>query len=386
MANINQNGISTTTLSEYKTEIENIFKTVFGNNFSVEPETSQGQLIGQLALAFSQTDNSIIDMFNGTDIYSATGIQIDYISSDLGIYRKPQVNSEAICTITGVVGTVLPVGALAEDTLGNKYKLKSQITIPIGNTTSGVFVCQTSGSVAIPANSVNKIVDVIQGWETINNPLPGITGRSEESDTELRKRYISSVSKNSVSQLASIKACLTGVQDVTQAEVVQNDEDTPATIKGLILPAHSITSIVLGGTDNDIIECLGKKKPVGIKTNGDISGQYIDPEYYTNLTVKFYRATPIDIEINLTIKTDAIFPSNGLDQLKDNLIDHIANSLIGKNVIYSRLYTPINKVQGHEVLALTIAKLGNTLFPQDIVINLNEIAILSKDNITIAVV
>lgn len=386
MANINQNGISTTTLSEYKTEIENIFKTAFGNTFSVEPETAQGQLIGLLALAYSQSDNSIIDMFNGTDIYSATSIQIDYICSNLGIFRKAAVNSEAICTITGVFGTVLPAGTLAEDKSGNKYKLKTQVTIPVTNTTTGVFVCQTTGSVVITANSINKIIDVIQGWETVNNPLAGITGYPEESDTELRKRYINSVSLNSVSQLASIKACLRAINDVKQAEVVQNDEDTPATIKGLTLPAHSITSIILGGTDNDIVTCLGQKKPVGIKTNGDISGTYIDPAYYTNLTVKFYRAALVDIEIHLSIETDSSFPSDGIEQLEDNIAGYIENALIGKNVIYSRLYTPINNVQGHEVTSLTINKVGDTPMAQDIDINLNEIASLIKDNIFITVV
>jgi uncharacterized phage protein gp47/JayE len=386
MASINQNGISTTTLSEYKTQIETIFTNVFGSSFSVDPETAQGQLIGLLALAFEQSDNSIIDMFNGTDIYSATGIQIDYIASNLGIFRKAAVNSEVICEVTGVSGVVLPVGALAEDISGNKYKLKEQVTIPPTNSTTGVFVCQTEGAVSIPANTVTKITEVIQGWETINNSTAGIVGRSEESDSELKKRYISSVSNNSVSQLASIKSCLSSIEDVKQVEVVQNDEDIPVIVKGLSLPAHSITPVVLGGSDQDIITCIGQKKPVGIKTNGDISGQYLDPSYYTSLTVKFYRALLTDIEIQMSIETDLTFPSNGLDQIKDNLVAYIENAKIGKNVIYSRLLTPINQVLGFEVTSLLVGKLGDTLAQQDITINLNEVAILNKDNINITVV
>ena len=386
MASINQNGISTTTLSEYKTQIETIFTNVFGSSFSVDSETAQGQLIGLLALAFEQSDNSIIDMFNGTDIYSATGIQIDYIVSNLGIFRKAAVNSEVICEVTGVSGVVLPVGALAEDISGNKYKLKEQVTIPVTNSTTGIFICQTEGAISIPVNTVTKITEVIQGWETINNSTAGIIGRSEESDSELRKRYISSVSKNSVSQLASIKSHLSSIEDVKQVEVVQNDEDIPVTVKGLSLPAHSITSIVLGGSDQDIITRIGQKKPVGIKTNGDISGQYLDPSYYTSLTVKFYRALLTDIEIQISIETDLTFPSDGLDQIKDNLVAYIENAQIGKNVIYSRLLTPINQVLGFEVTSFVIGKLGGTLAQQDISINLNEVAILNKDNINITVV
>lgn len=398
MAKINQDGISTTPLTEYKTEIENVFISAFGSNFNVDPETAQGQMIGLLAFAFSQSDNSVIDMFNGTDIYSAIGIQIDYIASNLGIYRKPAANSEVLCTLTGVTGTILPVGATAEDAAGNKYKLKSQVIIPVSNTIDAIFVCQTAGSVIIHPNMVNKIIDVIQGWERINNANAGITGYSEETDAQLRKRYIESVTINSVSQLSSIKSCISLIQDVKQVEVVQNDQDIAQTIKGLSLPAHSITSIVLGGSDQDIIDCIGKKKPVGIKTNGDISGTYVDPAYHTTLPVKFYRATPVETEINMTIKTYPSFPSNGLDQLKDNIVAYfngtfqivqgvsIEGMLIGKNVLYSRLLTPINQVIAHEVTSLLIGRLGQTLLQQDIDINLNEIAVIDKANINITVV
>ena len=398
MAKINQDGISTTTLAEYKTAIENVFISAFGSNFNIDPETAQGQMIGLLALAFSQSDNSVIDMFNGTDIYSALGIQIDYIASNLGIYRKPAVNSEVLCTLTGVPGAIVPTGATVEDAIGNKYKLKSQIVIPVSNTIDAIFVCQTAGPVIIHPNTVNKIVNVIQGWETVNNANAGITGYSEETDAQLRKRYIESVAINSVSQLSSIKSCISSIQDVKQVEVVQNDQDIAQTIKGLSLPAHSITSIVLGGSDQDIIDCIGKKKPVGIKTNGDISGTYVDPAYYTTLLIEFYRAAPVETEINMTIKTDSSFPSNGLDQLKDNIVAYfngtfqiaqgasIQGMLIGKNVLYSRLLTPINQVIGHEVSSLLIGRLGQTLSQQDININLNEIAVIDRTNITITVV
>jgi uncharacterized phage protein gp47/JayE len=398
MAEINQDGISTTSLSTYKVDIENIFKSALGDNFNIDPETAQGQIIGELALAFTQSDNSIIDMFNGTDIYSTIGIQIDYLASNLGLYRKAAVNSEAICTLTGVVGTVIPAGALAEDINGNKYSLSSDVTIPVGNSITGIFICQTAGSIVIQANTINKIVDVIQGWETINNADVGITGYAQETDPELRKRYIDSVAINSVSQLSSIKSCLAFVQDVKQVEVVQNDEDTEQVIKGLTLPAHSITTVVLGGNDTDIVECIGKKKPVGIKTHGDISGIYTDAAYYTTLPVKFYRAIEVETLIEMSIKTDLNFPSDGLDQLKNNIVAYFNGTFtvtpgynldgmkIGKDVIYSRLLTPINQVVGHEVTLLTIGRLGGTLAVSDININLNEIAIIDSSNINITVV
>ena len=87
MAKIQAAGIESTPLTDYKQAIEALFTNAFGADFNLDPETAQGQMIGQLAFTLTQIDNAMVDMFNATDIYSATGKQIDYIASNLGIYR-----------------------------------------------------------------------------------------------------------------------------------------------------------------------------------------------------------------------------------------------------------------------------------------------------------
>ena len=398
MAAINANGISTTTLSEYKTQIETLFKSAFGNDFSVDAETAQGQLIGQLALAFSETDSSIIDMFNGTDIYSAIGIQIDYLASNLRIERKAAQNSEAVCTLTGVGNTLILAGATAEDTNGLKYKLKEPVTISPQGIVSGIFVCQTDGAIVINANTITKIMDVVVGWETISNPSNGVTGYLEESNSALIIRYVDSVAKNSVSQLSSLTSAITAIADVKLAVVVQNDEDIPVDNKGITLLNNSMAAVVFGGDSQDIINAIGKKKPLGIKTNGDVVGQYVDEYSFLPLQIKFYRAAGVPIEIQLSLKVDSNFPSNGISEIKDNLVSYFEGTFsvtpgfykegmkIGKNVIYSRLFTPINQVVGHELAMFTIGKLGRMLATNDVTIKLNELATLVAQNININVI
>lgn len=87
MAKIKEKGIESTPLKDYKQAIEALFTNAFGADFNLDPETAQGQMIGQLAFTLTQIDNAMVDMFNATDIYSATSKQIDYIASNLGIYR-----------------------------------------------------------------------------------------------------------------------------------------------------------------------------------------------------------------------------------------------------------------------------------------------------------
>ena len=51
----------------------------------------------------------------------------------------------------------------------------------------------------------------------------------------------------------------------------------------------------------------------------------------------------------MTLTTNTNFPVDGIDQIKKNLINHIQALRIGEDVVFSRLYTPINSVAGHQV-------------------------------------
>lgn len=396
MAEINNNGIESTQLSEYVADINEIFTKVFGDSFNTDPETRQGQLIGFLAQALETSDNSIIDMFNGTVIYTASGLQIDYLASNLDIFRKGAVNTEVNVVLSGVNGTIIPAGTLAEDTSGNKFTLKEEVTISSG-TANGIMVAQDEGEITVLAGTLTKIIDVIAGWETINNPTDGITGTPTETDTQFRNRYLDSVKTNSISQIGSIKANLLEIEDVQDAIVVQNDEDDPVVIDNVSINGHTIACVLFGGSDQDIIDAIGIKKPVVVPTQGNISGFYTDSSYYTNLAINFYRASQVDIEIELNITTNSNFPSDGINQIKQNIVDYFNGTFevspgyqtggygIADDVIYSRLYTPINQVIGHEVNSYLLGRLGDTLVAADTIIDLTEIATIDSTNINITV-
>lgn len=397
MAEITQTGINSTQLSEYITQINDIFTNVFGSNFNTDPETSQGQLIGFLAQAFEVSDNSIIDMFNATLILTAMGQQIDYLASNLEIFRKDAINTEVVVDLTGVNGTIIPAGSLSQDTAGNKFELKDEVTIS-GGSISGIMVAQEAGSIFVGSGTLTKIISAIVGWETINNPTDGITGTPAETDTQFRQRYLETVKINSISQVASIKGKLLEVADIQDALVIQNDEDDPVIIDNVSINGHTIACVALGGSDQDIIDAIGVKKPVGIPTQGDITGTYTDPAYYTDLTINFYRAVPLEIEIQLQLKTFSNFPSDGVAQIRQNIVDYFAGTFevspgfqtggygIADNVIYSRLFTPINQVAGHEVQSYLLGPKGGTLIVGDTDIDLTEIATILTTDIQITVV
>ena len=393
MAQIQAKGIESTTLSDYKSEVEKVFTDALGGNLNLDPETPQGQIIGSLAYTLSLVDNSIIDMFNATDIYSAIDSQIDTIASNLHLYRKPDIHTQVNCTLTGTPNVTVPSGVLAEDSNGVKFKLKTAVTLGSNGEGIGLFVANNPGAIAVPANTLNKITEVSPGWETINNPDPGIVGQAKESDTQFRERYLHSVAVNSTSQRSSLYGRLRQVQNNIAALVVQNDNYETDTTVTPNIPANSITCVVHGGDDQDIANAIGKVKPIGIPTNGDVMIPFLDPDYsypeQKPLDIKFYRAATVAIKIQLTITRDPNFPSTGLQDIRTNLLHYINGSAdepgkqISEPVRYSRLYSPINKVPGHKVDSLLIGRIDQEAQAQDILMTLIEIATLAEDNITI---
>ena len=76
-----------------------------------------------------------------------------------------------------------------------------------------------------------------------------------------------------------------------------------------------------------------------------------------------------------------MFPTDGLLRIQNALIDYVSNLNVGEDVVWSKLFTPINTVNGQSVNSLLIGKLGETLGTQSIVIEHNQLASLSFENI-----
>lgn len=381
MANVTDQGISNTLLSAYKEKLESIFIDAFGKGFNVDPETAQGQLIGQLALMFSEIDSHAIEMFNATDIYNAVGKQIDYIASNIGITRKEAIKSQVEAELTGKTGVTIPQGALAEDKYGNVFVLQNSATFVAGKAT-GTFIAEKSGNIRALAGTLTKIKYSLAGWDSINNKADGIPGRAAETDAEFRTRYLQSVHIKSSGKQTSIYSRLMQTDGVVDALVVYNDKDVADTKTTPNIPPHSISCVVYGGDENAIVEAIAQTKPIGISLNGNVIQSYSVSSAQT-IDVKFYRPTQVNIHVKLKIKYTKDFPSDGEEQVKQNLVNFFNGFKINESVSYSRVYMPINAVAGHQVESLTIGKTSNAMATQNIPINLTEIARLNYNNIEI---
>lgn len=244
----------------------------------------------------------------------------------------------------------------------------------------GSLTAVNAGPVEGEANTITSIQTPKTGWDAVTNPTAVVTGENVETDEELRERFRVSKYVRATNILEALYSDLIGLSTVTEVQIYENDTDVTDS-NGV--PAHSFLPIILGGDPIDIAQSIWENKPLGIRSYGNTTQTIFDSQGFPH-EIGFERPNPVDIYIRMDLTTDPNYPQNGDDLIKSNLASYFSSNFgIGDDVVYSRLYTPINSVPGHQVNTLEVSTNGVTWTMANIVVAFNAIATLESANILI---
>jgi len=128
---------------------------------------------------------------------------------------------------------------------------------------------------------------------------------------------------------------------------------------------------------------------MGIKSQGNTIIPITDTQGFLH-NIGFERPTPVVVYISMTLSLNPEapiqFPSDGADQIRAAIQTYASENFgVGKDVAFSRLYTPINSVPGFFVDSLFIGTSPSPLGTNNIPINFSEISSFESVNITIMV-
>jgi hypothetical protein len=247
----------------------------------------------------------------------------------------------------------------------------------------GIVVDDTVGPYPQEALAIDTISVPISGWDSVMNPVAATTGRLTETDEELRERFRNSKFFQSQNIIEGILDALRNVAGVSDVTVYENDTGV---VDSLGVPAHSFLPIVLGGLPSDIAQAIWENKPTGIPSVGDTTVQIADSQGFLH-SVSYKQPTEVPIYIEMTISSLGTMPGDADAQIKQKLVDYSdTNQFIGDDVIYSRLYTPINSVPGFTVNSLTIGTAPSPTGMSNITIGYDQVGVISADNIIVTVV
>lgn len=382
--------------SDILTGVQTDYNEAFGGNLNPSLETPQGQLASSTAAIIAACNAALAELVNQVNPDTNDGIYQDAIARIYFLERSPGVPTNVACVCTGAFGTVIPVGAEAQDTSGNRYVCTDGGTIPVSGNITLNFANVLDGPTPCPANTLTTIYRAIPGWDTIDNPLAGVIGRFVESRAEFEFRRENSVALNAHGSKEAIYAAVFDVEDVLDVFVTENVTDNPVNVGPTNYPvaAHSVYVAVVGGASADIAEAIYTKKDLGCNMNGNTTVVVADESYsfpQPTYNITFNRPTPLPILFEVQIAANAFLPSDIEDLVKQAIIasfaglDGSVRIRIGGLILASKFYAPVSAIGPQiSILSILIGTVTPTL--TNVTAGIDQAPTVSDADITVTIV
>lgn len=376
MAGLTNEGFVPLTLDEIRTHITTRLEA-FSAGFDLSPETLDGQQVEITSFLLSQAYSQLNLLYKSHSPSDGTGAALRNIGLISGVPYGAATRSAAYVQLEGVAGTQVPERSRVSDADGNIFVTQFAATIP----SSVQVVALVSGPIATPIGTIVNVEDSITGWTGVSQTQTGTTGDAPQSEVAYRNTRTKTVLRNAVGVADVVKARLEeiGVEQVNvlnNDQLVSNADGTPAqTVHVTIGELTSISDAIIGET---ILKAVG----VGCPTHGATTVTVQDSQGHDH-EVKFTRATPVDIFIDLDI-TFLSDSAGAEEDIKTALVTEINSLPAGEDVIWSRLFSFITPYGKAQINSLKIGKSALALDASNVVLDLTEFAVISEGSINIS--
>lgn len=370
----------------YDDILENLIlkaQELFGEDIETNEQTPLGKFLRIIAYDRAQAEEEAEAIYYARFPNTASGTSLDRLCPFVGIARNPATPSQYEVTVTGTAGYTVPYGFLVATDAEVEFYNTLDTVIGEDGTCVITVECTENGTMGnVNYSDITEIVNPEADIDSIVGKSVVTVGEDEESDYELRQRFVQAGQGLGSCNQVAIESALIRVPTVTSAKLIVNDGDT--TDSGG-RPPHSFTAYVNGGVgyEQQIAETIFDKKPIGIKTYGSISQEITDEGGYTH-TIKFARTENVNVTVKIKIDTTAEFESTGVEKIKENIAGYINGLGVGNSVIYSALYSYIYSVAGvQKVTLLQLSTDGTNFGTSDITVGQYQCAVCAAVNVEV---
>jgi len=377
--------------------VQSDIDAAFGGGLNPALETPQGQLASSFAAAIADKNNEVALLVNQVDPQYADGRFQDGIARIYFLTRKGATATAVTATVTGLVGTIIPAGTLAQDTSGNTYALSGETTIDSTGSVDAEFQNIETGPIPCAAGTLTKVYQAVSGWDSITNAAPGTLGTDVETRADFEYRRKNSVALNGRGSNQAIYANVFDVDDVLDVYVTDNPTNNTVNTGATnypILP-HSVYVAVLGGVDADIAEAIWRSKDLGCDYNGDTTETVTDDSGYSypapSYDVTFNRPDALAVKFAVTLIDDPGLPADIETLVKAAIVarfngtDGTTRERIGSTILASRYYGAVVGVANNVGLLSILIGTGTATLTQ-IAVGIDQKPTLAESNITVTLI
>lgn len=308
--NLDSAGLVLSTLPEIIENLEAGFRTIYGDDINLDPDTPDGQLINLLAQTCIDLREVLANIYASFDPDQAQGRVLDQRVAINGLERNGgtftvvpvSITADRNVTLLGMDSESeslnIPAGVFTiKDTAGTQFVLLDSITIAAG-VHSLLFRAAQIGAVMVDTGTITTAVTAMAGITAINNTSGVLTqGVDEESDAALKIRRRRSVAGPSTSYLDSMESAVLALSGVTACII---EENNTGVIDANGTDPHTVWAIVEGGDDEEIAQALYRKKSAGAGWRGAETVTVTRPNGRT-IEVSFDRPGEEDLYIRFNI-------------------------------------------------------------------------------------
>lgn len=350
---------------------------LFGEDIETDEQTPLGKFIRIIAYDRAIAEEEAEAIYYARFPNTASGTSLDRLCPFVGITRNPATPSQYEVTVTGTAGYTVPYGFLVSTESEVEFYNTQDTVIGENGTCTIIVECTESGTMGnVAYTEITEIVNPDADIEEVAGAKVVTVAEDTESDHELRQRFKQAGQGLGSCNQTAIESALIRVPNVASAKIIVNESDTTDSAGR---PPHSFTAYVTGGVgyEQQIAETIFDKKPIGIKTYGDISQEITDDGGNTH-TIKFSRTSSVNVTVKVEIKATAEYEgTTGANEIKTNIQEYINGLGVGNEVIFTELYSCIYGVKGvKKVTSLQVSTNGGTSYTtDDIAINQYQTAV-----------
>lgn len=358
-------------------------KLLFGEDIDTAETTTFGKFIRLSVTDLEEAWETLEAVYYARFPNTASGTSLDRLLPFAGISRNPATRAEHEIKLTGQAGTTVGNGTIFSTSNNITFYLLNDVTLGDSGTAKGIVACTESGTVGnVALGKITEIVNPVSGLDSIEHTDVVTLGENTESDAAVRLRFQKTIAGGGSSTADSIIASVLRITGVQGCMLVENDTDETDEDGR---PPRSFECYVYAPSEQyqAVAEAIFDKKPVGIKSHGTLSYQVAD-EGGTYHTIKFSEVTELNVYIKIAVKVNALFASDGVEQIKNNLLYYINSLSNGEDLNYTTLFGYIHSVAGVcTTTSLKVSTDNKTFTTNDVICSPSQIVRVKAANITV---
>lgn len=382
-----ETGYSVDSYQDEQQKMQDNFLKNISPNLNFEDHTLAARLANAIAFTNWIQNQKQQQVWLNQYAQFATGVSLDYLAYNRGIYRQRSQQSTATVTITGSEAVFLEGGTTEFMTDDGIYFTLLEDTL-LSDNGSGSFTATAqvvsddySSDTNVQANTITVFADPVDGLDSVTNPEPATGGSDEETDDSLLSRYLETNLANDGSTDNGIRAALDSVTGIKDKYVDANSESS-TNANGT--PPHAIQVVTYGGNDQDIADAIRSSKAAGTETYGSVSVTSYDVGGHPE-KINFNHAVEVPIFFSIHVKPNENWSKeSGTAEIVDRISKYINNNKMGQTVYVSSIYGAIAGATGVDSFTIALGKSANPTGQTDISMKITEVSVTNADEIVVA--